>query len=83
MIDNTIIILGEKIRLYPMDRSSLPILYADEQLFFADIKKIPVCIFKVNNLKWTLKQFSIAAKMSFVLSSKMIMPMRRERIGIL
>lgn len=63
MIDNTIIILGEKIRLYPMDRSSLPILYADEQLFFADIEKIPVCIFKVNNLKWTPKQFSIAAKM--------------------
>lgn len=62
MLENTIIILGEKIRLYPMDKSSLPILYADEQLFFADIEKIPVCVFKVNNIKWTPKQFSVAAK---------------------
>lgn len=62
MLENTIIILGEKIRLYPMDKSSLPILYADEQLFFADIEGIPVCVFEVNSIKWTPKQFAVAAK---------------------
>lgn len=62
MLEDTIIILGEKVRLYPMDKSSLPILYADEQLFFADIEKIPVCIFEVNSIKWTPKQFSQVAK---------------------
>lgn len=62
MLENTIIILGEKIRLHPMDKSSLPILYADEQLFFAYIEKMPVCVFKVNSTIWTPKQFSAAAK---------------------
>jgi hypothetical protein len=57
-----IILLGQKLALNPIDKAALPILYADEDLFFTDIEKIPVCVLKVRDTKWTPKQFGNTAK---------------------
>lgn len=57
MTNEDINILGQNLILKPIDKSSLPIIYADEDLFATEINNVPVCILKIKDGKWTPKQF--------------------------